>query len=65
MSRARVAEYVTQLIWGAMAGMLREAGIVLDPGKPFPSARPAAALHALRGDHGRGDDGRAASGSGC
>ncbi|HEV2374331.1 MAG TPA: hypothetical protein VGS19_19500, partial [Streptosporangiaceae bacterium] len=27
MSRARVVEYVTRLLWGALSGLLREAGI--------------------------------------
>jgi len=47
MSRAHVVEYVTQIIWAAISGMLRGAGIVLDPGKPFPEVRPP--LHALGG----------------
>jgi AcrR family transcriptional regulator len=47
MSRSHVVEYVTQIIWAAISGMLRGAGIVLDPGKPFPEVRPP--LHALGG----------------
>ena len=45
MSRATVVEYVTQIIWAAIAGMLREAGIVVDPDEPFPETRPP--LHAV------------------
>jgi hypothetical protein len=40
-----VVEYVTQIIWAAIAGMLREAGIVVDPDEPFPETRPT--LHAV------------------
>jgi len=47
MSRANVVEYVTQMIWAAMAGMLRAAGIDVDPDQPFPEARPP--LHPLAG----------------
>jgi AcrR family transcriptional regulator len=47
MSRATVVEYVTQVLWAAIAGMLREAGIVVDPGQPFPETRPP--LHAVPG----------------
>ena len=45
MSRATVVEYVTQIIWAAIAGMLRQAGIVVDPDEPFPETRPT--LHAV------------------
>ena len=45
MSRATVVEYVTQIIWAAIAGMLREAGIAVDPDEPFPETRPP--LHAV------------------
>ena len=45
MSRATVVEYVTQIIWAAIAGTLREAGIVVDPDEPFPETRPT--LHAV------------------
>jgi AcrR family transcriptional regulator len=41
MSRAHVVEYLTTLIWAAMAGVLREAGIVIEPDQPLPTARPA------------------------
>ena len=40
MSRATVVEYVTQIIWAAIAGTLRGAGIVVDPDQPFPETRP-------------------------
>jgi AcrR family transcriptional regulator len=50
MSRATVVEYVTQIIWAAISGMLREAGIVVDPDEPFPETRPP--LHAVT-RHGR------------
>jgi AcrR family transcriptional regulator len=45
MSRATVVEYVTQIIWAAIAGTLREAGIVVNPDEPFPETRPP--LHAV------------------
>ena len=45
MSRANVVEYVTQIIWAAISGMLREGGIVVDPDEPFPETRPP--LHAV------------------
>jgi AcrR family transcriptional regulator len=45
MSRATVVEYVTQIIWAAISGMLRAAGIVVDPDEPFPETRPP--LHAV------------------
>jgi len=47
MSRAHVVDYVTQLIWAAISGTLRGAGIVVDPDKPFPEMRPA--LHSVDG----------------
>jgi AcrR family transcriptional regulator len=40
MSRSHVVEYVTRLIWAALAGVLREAGITADPDQPLPAARP-------------------------
>jgi AcrR family transcriptional regulator len=45
MSRATVVEYVTKIIWAAIAGTLREAGMVVNPDEPFPEARPP--LHAV------------------
>jgi AcrR family transcriptional regulator len=47
MSRATVVDYVTEIIWAAISGMLREAGIAVDPEQPFPEARPP--LHAVPG----------------
>jgi AcrR family transcriptional regulator len=44
MSRAHVVEYVTQLIWAALAGLLREAGITADPSQPLPTSRPLLTL---------------------
>jgi AcrR family transcriptional regulator len=44
MSRPHVVEYVTQLIWSALAGILREAGIPADPARPLPAARPGLSL---------------------
>ena len=53
MSRATVVEYVTQIIWAAIAGMLREVGIVVNPDEPFPETRPP--LHTVaRTDAGAG-----------
>ena len=40
MSRVHVVGYVTQLIWAAFSGVLRDAGIEIDPGKPLPAPRP-------------------------
>jgi AcrR family transcriptional regulator len=41
MSRAHVVEYLTTLIWAAIAGVLGDAGIVIEPDQPLPKARPA------------------------
>ena len=41
MSRPHVVEYLTTLIWAAMAGVLGEAGIVIEPDQPLPKGRPA------------------------
>ena len=41
MSRPHVVEYLTTLIWAAMAGVLGEAGIVIKPDQPLPKGRPA------------------------
>jgi AcrR family transcriptional regulator len=46
MSRMHVVDYVTQLIWAALSGVLRDAGVVLDPAQPLPSVRPALTVHA-------------------
>ena len=39
MSRAYVTEYVSQLIWSALTGVLHEAGIRPDPDAQVPSGR--------------------------
>lgn len=55
MSRARVVEYVTALIWSAVAGTLRDAGVPVDPERPLPALRPRLTLRAARGgDSARG-----------
>ena len=61
MSRANVVEYVTQLLWAAFAGALREAGIEVDPGRPLPAGRPQLAVRTSRraAGEGRPDDGPA------
>jgi AcrR family transcriptional regulator len=41
MSRAHVVDIVTELIWTAMAGMLRNAGIEVDPDKPLAAVQPS------------------------
>ena len=46
MSRVHVVEYVTHLIWAALSGVLRDAGVVIDPGKPLPAVRPGLGLRA-------------------
>jgi AcrR family transcriptional regulator len=40
MSRGQVVGYVTQLIWAAVSGILREAGVEIDPAKPLPAIMP-------------------------
>lgn len=45
MSRVHVVGYVTQLIWAAVAGILREADVEIDPGEPLPAIRPNLSLH--------------------
>jgi AcrR family transcriptional regulator len=40
MSRAHVVDLVTRLIWAALAGTLREAGITVDPDQPLPGMQP-------------------------
>jgi AcrR family transcriptional regulator len=40
MSRAHVVEYTSELIWSALSGVLRDAGIAVDPNRPLPAARP-------------------------
>ena len=39
LSRERVVEYVTELIWAGLTGVLRDAGIEVDPDQPFSAAR--------------------------
>jgi len=39
MSRAHIVEYVTRLVWAAVAGILREAGITIEPDQPMPAVR--------------------------
>jgi AcrR family transcriptional regulator len=48
MSRAHVVDRVTQLIWAALSGMLRDAGITIDPDQPLPGVQPS--LMKLIGD---------------
>lgn len=49
MSRAHVVEYVTQLIWAALAGILGEAGIRIEPDQPMPVIHPR--LSVRRAEH--------------
>jgi len=44
MSRVHVVEYVTQLVWAALSGVLRDTGVVIDPDLPLPTARPKLSL---------------------
>jgi len=44
MSRVHVVEYVTQLVWAALSGVLRDAGVEIDPDRPLPVARPKLSL---------------------
>lgn len=46
MSRAQVTDYASQLIWWALTGVLREAGITADPDAPVPDGRPVLAHRA-------------------
>jgi hypothetical protein len=39
MSRAHVVDLVTTLIWAAIAGVLRDAGIAVDPAQPLSAVR--------------------------
>jgi AcrR family transcriptional regulator len=45
MSRVHVVEYVTRLVWAALSGVLREAGVAIDPDQPLPVSRPKLSLH--------------------
>lgn len=53
MSRIHVVDYVTQLIWAALSGVLRDAGVVLDPARPLPPIRPALTAHGAETGSGR------------
>jgi hypothetical protein len=44
VSRAHVFDHVTQLIWWALTGVLRDAGMTADPDAPVPATRPALTL---------------------
>ena len=45
MSRTHVVEYVTRLIWAALDGIMRDAGIQVDPTKPLPVVKPKLTVH--------------------
>ncbi|HXB48418.1 MAG TPA: TetR/AcrR family transcriptional regulator [Streptosporangiaceae bacterium] len=45
MSRVHVVGYVTELIWAALSGVLRDSGVVIDPARPLPPIRPQLTLH--------------------
>ncbi len=45
MSRVHVVEYVTQLVWSALSGVVRDSGVEIDPDKPLPVPRPKLSLH--------------------
>jgi len=45
MSRVHVVDYVTQLIWAALSGVLRDGGVVVDPVRPLPEIRPSLTAH--------------------
>ncbi len=49
MSRTHVIGYVTELIWAALTGVLRDAGIEIDPDKPLPAVRPRLSIR--RAEH--------------
>jgi AcrR family transcriptional regulator len=57
MSRAHVVESVTELIWAAVSGLLRDAGIEIDPDKPLPAVRPGMSLIAGSAELGGADGG--------
>ncbi|MBS2967121.1 TetR/AcrR family transcriptional regulator [Actinocrinis puniceicyclus] len=48
MSRVHVVEYVTQLVWAALSGVLRDAGVDIDPEQPLPASRPRLSLRVGR-----------------
>ncbi len=56
MSRPHVVDYVTQLVWAALSGVLRDSGVVLDPAQPLPTVRPALTVHPTKRGTGRGAD---------
>ncbi len=62
MSRDHVVAYVTQLIWAALAGTLRDAGIPVDPDEPLPGGRPG--QPGQPGDAGEQDEGSRRNGAG-
>jgi AcrR family transcriptional regulator len=62
MSRGHVVEYVACLIWSALSGVLRDAGIAIDPDQPLPAVRPSLSLRAT-GPGGRRPGSRAARNS--
>lgn len=49
MSRRHVVEYVTELVWAALSGTLRHAGVPVDPDQPLPDTRPETALRVIGG----------------
>ena len=62
MSRVHVVEYVTQLVWAALSGVLHDAGVVIDPDLPLPTARPKLSLRTnTDGEHPRAHGPEAAS----
>lgn len=46
MSRVHVVEYVASLIWAALSGVLRDAGVLIDPDKPLPAVQAGLSLRA-------------------
>jgi AcrR family transcriptional regulator len=53
MSRARVVEYLTELIWAAIDGVARSHGVIIDPDRPLELPRSPRPLHSVE----RGRDG--------
>jgi AcrR family transcriptional regulator len=45
MSRTHVVEYVTRLIWAALDGIMRDAGIHVNPARPLPAVKPKLTVH--------------------
>ncbi|MER2092116.1 MAG: TetR/AcrR family transcriptional regulator, partial [Saccharopolyspora rectivirgula] len=52
MSRADLIDYLTQIIWHGIDGVLRTAGIVIDPDQPFDLDRLPTGQH----DSGNGEN---------